>query len=71
MEGKVNKKSSEIEENRPAEDTYTIDELIKAHKALDASYEIVAVALKLSGKKTATVEEAKSIIANFKTQEVK
>ena len=60
-----------VESSKKEECTYPIEELIKAHKSLDAPYEIAAVALRLSGKETATVTEAKNIIEKFKKQEVK
>lgn len=67
---------TEIKVEAPAAPTppvskYTIKELIAAHKAFDAPKEIVAVALKLSGKEAATEAEAKKIIEEFKNQEVK
>ena len=54
-----------------AESVYTAAELAKNHIILGTSYEIVAVALKLAKKKTATLSEAKKIINNFKNKEVK
>ena len=53
------------------ESTYTIAELVENYKVFNTYREIVDVALRLSGKKTATVAEAKKIIDNFKTKEVK
>lgn len=53
------------------ESVYTAEELAKAHKVFNTSYEIVATALKLAGKEKASVEEAKAIIETFKTKEVK
>ena len=53
------------------ESVYTADELAKNHKFFKTSYEIVAVALQLAGKKAATVAEAKDIIEKFKNREVK
>jgi hypothetical protein len=50
------------------EEIYTAEELAKNHGAFKTSYEIVAVALRLAGKKKATVSEARSIIDKFKTQ---
>ena len=55
----------------PAESVYPAEELAKACKVFDASYEIVMVALKIAGKKEATVTEAKAIIEEFKNKEVK
>ena len=60
-----------VQKTAPQTSTYTIKELIAAHKAFNAPQEIVAVALKLSGKETATEAEAKKIIEEFKNQEVK
>ena len=58
--------------NEPShESTYTIEDLIKAHKVFHTTHEIVAVALKLSGIERATVEEARTIIEEFKNKEVK
>lgn len=53
------------------ESVYEAEELAKAHKVFNTSYEIVATALKLAGKDKATVTEAKEIIEKFKTKEVK
>ena len=56
--------------NAPAS-VYTAEELAKNHNAFGTSYEIVAVALRLAGKKAATFDEAKAIVEKFKTKEVK
>ena len=53
------------------ESVYTADYLIANFKAFSTSREIVAVALRLAGKKTATFTEAKKIIETFKNKEVK
>ena len=53
------------------ESVYTAEELAANHKVFNTSYEIVAVALRLAGKKAATLTEAKQIIEKFKTKEVK
>lgn len=53
------------------EPVYTADYLIANFKAFNTSKEIVAVALRLAGKKTATFSEAKKIIETFKNKEVK
>lgn len=53
------------------ESVYAAEELAKNHKAFGTSYEIVATALRLAGKKAATVAEAQKIIDKFKTKEVK
>lgn len=53
------------------ESVYPVEELIAEYKAFKTSKEIVAVALRLAGKKTATFSEAKNIIDKFKNKEVK
>ena len=51
---------------------YTIDELIRAsRKIFGESPVLVEAALKLSGKKIFTLDEAKQIVAAFATREVK
>jgi hypothetical protein len=52
---------------------YTVDELIAGYKAFDVAPEVVATALKLEKKDSATEAEAKSIIDKFmkQKQEVK
>lgn len=55
----------------PVESVYTAEELAKNYKAFNTSYEIVAVSLRLAGKKSATFAEAKNIIEKFKNKEVK
>lgn len=52
------------------ESVYSAEELAKNHKVLGASYEIVAVALKLAGKKEATLKDAQKIVDEFKNREV-
>lgn len=58
-------------EAKPAESVYTAAELTAAYKAFNVPREIVAVALRLAGKKTATFKEAQTIVGNFKNKEVK
>lgn len=53
------------------ESIYTAQELAKAHNTFGTSYAIVATALRLAGKKEATITEAKKIIETFKNKEVK
>lgn len=68
------KETAEISQKKAAENTestYTVEEIINAHKAFNAPREIVAVALKLKGITTATEAEAKQIIEDFKKQEVR
>ncbi len=55
----------------PAESVYSAAELAENHKIFNTSYEIVSIALRLAGKKTATFTEAKNIIEKFKNKEVK
>lgn len=50
---------------------YTAAELAENHKVFNTSREIVEVALRIAGKKTATFAEAKVIIEKFKNKEVK
>lgn len=57
-------------ENKEQESVYSIEELAQGHKVLDASFEIVETALKLAGKKEATLKEAKKIVNEFKNREV-
>ena len=53
------------------ESVYTAEELIQNHKVFNTSREIVEVALRLAGKKSATFTEAKAVIDKFKNKEVK
>lgn len=53
------------------ESVYTAAELANNYKAFGTYREIVVVALRLAGKKTATFTEAKKIVDNFKNKEVK
>ena len=50
---------------------YAAEELAANHKVFNTSREIVEVALRVAGKKTATFAEAKVIIEKFKSKEVK
>lgn len=58
-------------EPRVNESVYTAAELIENHKVFNTSREIVEVALRVAGKSTATVAEAKAIIDKFRNKEVK
>lgn len=58
-------------EKAPQESVYTADELAANCKLFRTSHEIVVVALRKAGKKTATFSEAQTIIEKFKNQEVK
>ena len=53
-------------ENQAPESVYTAEELAENHKLFGTSREIVVVALRLAGKKTATFSEATNIIEKFK-----
>lgn len=53
------------------ESVYTAEELAANHNVFKTSREIVEIALRLAGKKTATFTEAKAIIEKFKNKEVK
>ena len=54
-----------------AESVYTAEELADNHKIFSTSHEIVVIALRMAGKNTATLAEAKTIIEKFKNKEVK
>jgi hypothetical protein len=56
---------------RPKESVYSVAELAENYNVFNTSREVVEVALRLAGKKTATITEAKTIIEKFKTKEVK
>lgn len=62
----VNEKTSVVNES-----VYTAAELTDNHKVFNTSREIVEIALRMAGKKTATFREAKEIIEKFKNKEVK
>ena len=77
MAGKVKANEAPVE-NVPVkaaapetESVYTAAELADNHKAFKTSREIVVVALRLAGKKTATFREAQYTIDKFKNKEVK
>ena len=53
-------------ENQTPESVYTAKELADNHKLFGTFREIVVVALRLAGKETYTVSEAKEIIEKFK-----
>lgn len=50
---------------------YSAAELAENHKVFKTSREIVEIALRMAGKKSATLAEAKAIIEKFKNKEVK
>ena len=56
---------------KPAESVYSAEDLANNHKVFNARREIVEIALKLAGKKSATQAEAQAIINKFKNKEVK
>jgi hypothetical protein len=55
---------------KPAEDQYSVEELVAASRLLDAAPDIVAAALKTTGKKMASVREAKELVKKFANREV-
>ena len=64
-------KAAPVVNARVNESVYTAEELAANYKVFNTSRDIVEVALRLAGKKTATLTEAKEIIKNFKNKEVK
>lgn len=64
-------KEAPVVQPKANESVYTAEELAQNHKFFKTSYEIVAVALQMEGKKAATFPEAKKIIEKFKNREVK
>lgn len=56
---------------KPVESVYTAEQLAANYKTFKTSYAVVTVALRLAGKKTATLSEATKIIEEFKHKEVK
>lgn len=62
---------AEVKVAAPVASVYTASELADNYKAFKTSREIVVVALRLAGKKTATFAEAEKIIERFKNKEVK
>lgn len=71
METNEKPKAAEEKTAPVNESVYSAEELAENHKIFKTSYEIVAVALRLAGKKFATLPEAERIIEKFKTKEVK
>lgn len=53
------------------ESVYSAKELADNYKVFNTSREIIVVALRQAGKKSATFSEAQAIIDNFKHKEVK
>lgn len=64
-------KEAPVVQPKASESVYTAEELAQNHKFFNTSYEIVAVALQMAGKRAATFSEAKNIIEKFKNKEVK
>ena len=58
-------------DRKTPESVYTAEELADNYKVFGTYREIVVVALRQAGKKTATFAEAKTIIEKFKNKEVK
>lgn len=65
------KKEEATVKKYPQEQEYTAEQLTEACHIFGVRREIVVVALRLAGKKTATVTEARIIIDDFKNKEVK
>lgn len=65
------KKEEATAQKYPQEQVYTAEQLAEACHIFDVRREIVVVSLRLAGKKTATVTEARTIIDDFKNKEVK
>lgn len=59
------------QEPAQTESVYSAEYLIANHRVFRTSKEIVSVALRQAGKKTATFAEAKIIIETFRNKEVK
>ena len=55
-------------EKQASESVYTAEELADNHKVFGTFREIVVVALRLAGKDTYTLSEAKAIVDNFKNK---
>ena len=64
-------KTAPVAEKVNAVSVYSAEELAENHKVFKTSREIVEVALRVAGKKTATMAEATAIIEKFKNKEVK
>lgn len=59
------------ETKKQSADLYSIDDLAKAEKKLDAHRIVIRTALKKAGKEMYSVDEAKEIVKKFKETEVK
>lgn len=70
-ESSVTEAKTEAKTEAPAESIYTREELANSHKVFGTYREIVDVALRMAGKDTATLTEAKAIVEKFKNKEVK
>lgn len=72
----MEEKKEQVPVNTPkqkdSQPIYTVEELAEAHKQqFNCQKEVVTAAFLAAGKKTATLVEAKAIIAAFKKKEVK
>lgn len=56
---------------KATESVYTAAELAANYKLFGVNRDIVVIALRKAGKKSATFSEAKTIVDKFKTKEVK
>lgn len=53
------------------ENVYTLAQLVQGHRSLNAPRELVSVALRLAGKESFTLSQAREIVNRFKDKEVK
>lgn len=56
---------------RTGESVYTLAQLVQGHRSLNAPRELVSVALRLAGKESFTLSQAREIVNKFKDKEVK
>lgn len=52
------------------ENVYTLAQLVQGYRSLGAPRELVSVALKLTGKKSFTLAQAREIVNKFRNKEV-
>lgn len=64
-------KTTESTKAISTDSVYSAAELANNHKLFGVNRDIVVIALRKAGKNFASVEEAKTIIDNFKKKEVK
>lgn len=67
-----NKATTTVQPKKVVEPTYTVAEFVAAPSTLDVqSPDLIRAAFKQAGKEEATIAEAKKIVNEFKTKEVK